>query len=386
MKLKSWGIAALAACLVAAGAHPLRAGEQDELGPVDMASEMEQSEFGTYNSCNSCPTGGGYGSGGMLGGLMGNRPIQIVAGAEYIYAQATFSEALAYVEQDPISGGETFHQIDFGYNSSYSFYGGFYLPDCGGALIFDYTRLTSDGSFAASETSTTDIFGPFEIDGNIAGHASVDLKSYDLGVAKTIPLGCLLSGAQCGDSCDDACAGSGCDGCGGGWCPAWDITWSGGVRFANVGWNNGLTAFDPNNNNAVIDSANTTLNFDGFGGRVGIMGRRYIGQRGLFSLYAKGDFSVLFGNVDLETVITNVAGSAFLRTSNDITVPVTEVELGGSAHLGAHATLSAGYFWSAWHDLGMSPTYSFDAFQISHFDDANILGFNGLFARAEVAF
>ena len=49
-------------------------------------------------------------------------------------------------------------------------------------------------------------------------------------------------------------------------------------------------------------------------------------------------------------------------------------------------TLSAGYFWSAWHDLGMSPEYNYDQFQISHFDDANILGWNGLFGRVEVAF
>jgi hypothetical protein len=247
-------------------------------------------------------------------------------------------------------------------------------------VIFDYTRLTSSGDYAASETSTTNIFGPFEIDGNIEGNADVDLKSYDLSFSKTIPLGCLDTGTGCGDGCDDQCCDSGC-----GWCPAWDITWSGGVRFADVDWNNTITATDPNTT-LFIDSASTTLDFEGMGGRVGIMGRRYLGKRGVFSLYGKGDFSVLLGEVDIETIVTNVAGSAFLRTSNDITVPVTEVELGGSAHLGAHATLSAGYFWSAWHDLGMSSTYSFPQFQVSHYDDANILGWNGLFARAEVAF
>ena len=40
---------------------------------------------------------------------------------------------LAYVEQNAIEGGETWHQIDFDYNSSYSFYGGVYLCDCGGS-------------------------------------------------------------------------------------------------------------------------------------------------------------------------------------------------------------------------------------------------------------
>ena len=387
MKLGTWGSAALAACLAMCGAAPLRAAHSESIAASSMAAEMDDASYGSYDSCNTCPTGG-CSSDGLIGGL-GDRNMQLVFGAEYIYAQATFSEALAYVEQNAVEGGETWHQIDFDYNSSYSFYGGLYLCDCGGSVIFDYTRMTSDGDYAASESTGIDIFGPFEIDGTIEGHADVDLKSYDLSFAKTIPLGCLLGGAGCGDCCDDACCGDGScgNGCGSGWCPAWDITWSGGIRYANVGWGNQITAFDPFANvPTVIDSANTTLDFDGFGGRVGLMGRRYIGKRGLFSVYGRGDWSLLFGNVDIETIVTNQAGSAFLRTSNDITVPVTEIELGASAHLGQHATLSAGYFWSAWHDLGMSPEYNYDQFQISHFDDANILGWNGLFGRVEVAF
>jgi hypothetical protein len=129
------------------------------------------------------------------------------------------------------------------------------------------------------------------------------------------------------------------------------------------------------------------LNFDGFGGHIGLLGRRYLGKRGMFSVYGRGDLSVLFGNVDIQRTTTNLGGISTLSTTNDITVPVTEVELGGSAHLGSHVTASAGYFWAAWHDLGMSPTYSFQQqIQFSHFDDANILGWNGLFGRVEVAF
>jgi hypothetical protein len=344
-----------------------------------MADEME---YESYDSYDSCPTGG-YGGGGLFGDL-GNRPVQMVFGAEYIYAKATFSEALAYVEQNAIEGVDTWQQIDFDYNSSYSFYGGFYLCDCGGSVIFDYTRLTSDGDYAATESPGIDILGPFEVDADIEGHADVDLKSYDLSFSKTIPLGCLLGGTGCGDCCDDGCCGNGC---GGGWCPAWDITWSGGIRYADVGWNNTINGFDPNASvPTLIDSASTSLSFDGFGGRVGLLGRRYIGKRGLFSVYGRGDWSLLYGDVDIETAVTNIAGTAFLRTSNEITVPVTEIELGASAHLGQHATISAGYFWSAWHDLGMSPEYHYDQFQIGHYDDANILGWNGLFGRVEVAF
>jgi hypothetical protein len=104
------------------------------------------------------------------------------------------------------------------------------------------------------------------------------------------------------------------------------------------------------------------------------------------SLYAKGDWSILLGDVEIETLVTNQTGTAFSRKDCEQIIPVTEIELGGSVHLGAHSTLSAGYFWSAWHDLGMSETYNFDQFQVHHYDDGNILGFDGLFARVEVAF
>ncbi len=397
MKLQTWAVAALTLSAIVAGGGRLQAKQAASAGaeaapaapqPGHMAEELEHSELGTYNSC--CDPSAPCCEAGMGGFL--HRPIQLVFGADYLYAKADFSQALSYVEQDLIAGGETWHCFDFDYNSSYSFYGGVYLCDCGGSVIFDYTRLTSDADTAATSTTTDQIFGPFEIDDNIEGHADVDLKSYDLSFAKTIPLGCPLCssckkgcGECCDDKCcDDACCGGGCGGCG--WCPAWDITWSAGVRFADVSWSRGLTGFDPNNDFVPFESYNTRFDWDGFGGRVGLMGRRYIGRRGLVSLYAKGDWSLLVGDYDIVTTVTNAAGSAFLRSSCENIVPVTEIELGGTVHLGCHASVSAGYFWAAWHDLGMREEYDFDQFQISTYDDANILGFDGLFARAEVTF
>jgi hypothetical protein len=407
MKLRFWGMAALAACLLSIDVSDMHAREQEAIAPpsghlgprevpegaydAEAEGSYEGSYHGGFESCSSgdceCDLGcnqGGYGMGGLL-----DRPMQFVVGAEYIYAQATFSEALAYVERDPIAGGETWHQLDFDYESSYSVYGGLYFCDCGGAVTFEYTRLNSSADFEV--TSTPDIFVPFEVTGPgggpIRGGADVEIDSYDLSFAKTIPLGCLQTcGAECGDCCDPCCS----DCCTP--CPAWDITWLGGVRYANVGWNNGAQGF--NGTTGLFDNGYaTSLDFDGIGGRVGLMGRRYFGRRGLFSAYARGDWSILFGECDIETVISDVnAGPiAFARKDNDLTVPVTEIELGGTAHLGAHASLSAGWFLSAWHDLGMSPTYDFETaganiFQTSHYDDANILGFNGFFARAEVAF
>lgn len=409
MKLRSWCAAALAACAVLAGALRVQAEQGKTSGdaPVstDFASELqsqEDAELAAYNQVSMGSVGGGtsmygggggYGGGGVgFGGLL-SRPIQLVFGAEYIYAKANFSDALAFVEQDIVNGGENWRCYDFEYNSSYGFYGGVYLPDCGGAMMFNFRRMTSDADVAADSSSTVDIFGPFEVDNNVEGHADVDLRTFDLSFAKTIPLGCALQcgcGKDCGDCCDDPCCGDGScgsDACGCGWCPAWDITWSGGIRFADVNWSRGLDSFDPLNNRAFIDGYNTTMNFEGFGPRVGLMGRRYIGRRGLVSLFARGDWSLLLGDVELETLVTNQAGTAFHRKDCEQIIPVTEIELGGSVHLGSHATLSSGYFWSAWHDLGTSETYDFQSqFQVGHYDDANILGFDGLFARVEVAF
>ncbi|MAT71612.1 MAG: hypothetical protein CMJ58_19060 [Planctomycetaceae bacterium] len=401
MKLRLWGIAALALCVLAAGAAPGQA--QSKRGKNASVQADDQVDLASYQSVSfgagpagagCCPPSGGW------PGLL-DRPIQLVAGAEYIYARANFSQALAYVESDLVNGGENWVQYDFDYESGYSFYGGIYLCDCGGAVIFDWTNMTSSSGFTAvndppgSTPTNSEIFGPFEVDDNINGFADVDLDTYDLMFSKTIPLGGPMCGGCdsgcddvcCGDvCCDDTCCGDGCGSCGG--CPPWDITWSGGVRFADVSWARGANSYDFSTIPVFLDGYTTTMDFTGFGGRIGLAGRRYFGKKGLFSLYAKGDWSLLVGEINVETLVTNAASSttAFHRTSCDHIVPVTEIEMGGTVHLGCHANITAGYFWSAWHDLGMREEYDFANFQIDSYDDANILGFDGLFVRGEVTF
>jgi hypothetical protein len=70
-------------------------------------------------------------------------------------------------------------------------------------------------------------------------------------------------------------------------------------------------------------------------------------------------------------------------------IPVTEIEAGGSLDLSNNIRLSTGYFIAAWHDLGMRDEYNFTnipQLQLLNYDDANILGFDGFFARVDVAF
>ncbi|MEQ8211351.1 MAG: Lpg1974 family pore-forming outer membrane protein [Lacipirellulaceae bacterium] len=406
MRLKRWGTAALALCLCITGMAQAQQQGGREYQTADAVID-ENVDLASYNDCNTgcsvdgCSSCGG--DGGMLGGIM-DRPLMLIAGAEYIYARANFSQALSYIENDTVNNVVTFNQYDFDYNSSYGFYGGIADCCCGGAIIFDFQRLRSDAVFGPiSDDTAAGIVNivPFEVNppanGFTNGFASVDLQSYGASFQKTIPLGsplCADTCCDCGDTCcgddccGDSCCGDSCcgSGCGCGWCPAWDLTWRGGIRWANVDWSRGANAFDTTTGTAVADDSYVTqLDFEGFGFRTGLEGRRYFGRRGRFSVFAGGDISVLLGDINIRTTVVDGGTPSVFQDSCTHIVPVTEVEMGGTYHIGCHASITAGYFFSAWHDLGMRDEYETNL-QMSHYDDANILGFDGLFARAEVAF
>lgn len=404
MRLKRWGAAALALCLCVTGMAKAQQQGGREYQTAGFSGD-ENVELASYNDCNmGCSVDGcnGSGDGGMLGGIM-DRPLMLIAGAEYIYARANFSQALSYISNDVVNNVFTYNQYDFDYNSSYGFYGGIADCCCGGAIMFNFQRLRSDAAFGpVSDDVNTNILVPFEVDppagGFTTGFATVDLKSYAATFQKTIPLGsplCADSCCDCGDTCcgddccgDDCCGDSCCGGnsCGCCWCPAWDLTWRGGIRFADVDWSRGANAFDVIGATTIPeDSYVTNLNFEGFGFTTGLEGRRYFGRKGKFSVFAGGDISVLLGDINITTTVIEGGNAAVFQDSCTHIVPVTEVEMGGTYHIGCHASISAGYFFSAWHDLGMRDEYNF-ATQLSHYDDANILGFDGFFARAEVAF
>ncbi|MEM9659567.1 MAG: hypothetical protein AAF961_14505 [Planctomycetota bacterium] len=96
---------------------------------------------------------------------------------------------------------------------------------------------------------------------------------------------------------------------------------------------------------------------------------------------------MLCGDLNFDTTVSNVNGQAFHRATFHNVIPVTEIELGGTIQIGCHANITAGYFFAAWHDLGMRDTYDFaPEFQMGLYDDGNILGWEGLFVRGDVAF
>ncbi len=351
---------------------------------------------GCGNDCGGgCSGGNGCSGGGcdLLGGCDSGGGGQLFFGVEYIYARANFSEAIAYLVQDTSQQGlaiDTFHSLDFEYESSYNFYGGYRLNCCGEEIRFNFTRMNSSASAVAPANALL----PFEVAIPPGGqgfiNANVDLSSYDIGYAKTIPLGSPLGGCDtgCGDCCDDGC-GDGCSGCAP-QCPAWDITWTGGVRFAQVDWGRSYLA---SGGGGAPGGANASsrMNFEGAGARFGLEGRRYLGRSGMFSIFLRGDISLLVGNVDIQTQrnVPQTGGADIVNiqtfSARNI-IPVTEIRGGITGHLSRNTLFSAGYFLSAWHDLGFRDQFDFPVFLETEYDDANILGFDGLFVRIETAF
>lgn len=347
-----------------------------------------ESEAGSIQqTCSDCgPTCGpvcDLGVGGGMGGGMGAG--QVFVGAEWLSVRTEFSEATAYREQ--ITGApEVFHQFDMDYGSSYRIYGGYRLCECGGEVRFTYTNFNSDGGGVSDPnpnlgTDGRTFIAPWEIalgDGDqLETVADVNINNYDIGFSKTIPLGCPLACGGCGD-CADCC-----DPCCGPVCPAWDITWTGALRFADV---NSSLSYRDITSTVSPRSAVSTVDFDGVGFRFGLTGRRYFGRSGMLSAYLKGDISLLLGDVT-NTVTQNAAFTGSTMTSTQV-VPITEIEAGLTGYLTQNVSVSVGYLLSAWHDLGHRTEYNYlgSPTQVVSLDDANMMTLDGFFVRAEAAF
>jgi hypothetical protein len=357
--------------------------------------------YGMYDS-GCCDTCGGYGSscscfcppGWSLFGF-GGLPGRFYVTADYVYARASFSEAVAFIIHDPDQAPEffdEFHELDFQYESSFRVGGGYFIDCCDEQIRFMFTRLTS---FAEAFTDDANAVGAFETSpgpgGTLDVSADVDVASYDLEYAKTFRFG----GATCDCECADPCGCEGGVGCGCGGCtpscPEWAITWSGGFRFADVDWQRSYISSNPQ---VPVDrDALTTLDFRGGGPRFGLEGRRYFGPDGCASIFLRGDISLLLGDVDLfeqrisdDPIQTTPPTVQTQTASFRNIIPVTEIETGLSAYMTRNVILSTGYLFSAWHDLGFRDQFAFATFLETNYDDANILGFDGFFARLEASY
>jgi hypothetical protein len=366
------------------------AGDYDASGPCGCEDGSGGCDDGScgYGDCATC-----YdwwpGDDRLFGGPCGDRCGRLCIGADYLYVRASASHATAYTAVTAAAGSQysEIYDLDFRHESSYRLRGSYGLDNCGEELRFTFTRFNSYADAAVTDSTvvgssiTAPFLGAIPDGGQLLVDADVDVKAYDLELAKTIPLGgttmCNGScGCGCGDTCGGGCGCGGCETC----CPAWDITWSGGIRFADADWRRTFEALDAGG--TAVERADTLMNFEGGGVRMGLEGRRYLGCAGIFSVFLRGDLSLLLGNLDMRTVVADLdlETEEVTHSSSRNVIPVTEIEGGLTAQLSCHTRLTGGYMFGAWHDLGFRNDTSICL------DGANILAFDGMFVRLEGCF
>lgn len=297
------------------------------------------------------------------------------AGADYLNARPSFSEATAFarVENFTTNSRQELVQYDFGYSASPRVYVGYRRPDCQAELRFTYTQFAgqahvASGAPVGDTVIILDPTLPICSCTEVNATANVNANIYDIDLLKShcFPASC------CADPCAPAC-------------PGWELTYWFGIRIADISWNSFGEVIDVGSQDLVATNDHR-MNFAGAGPRVGLQARRFFGQQGRLSVFGRANLALLLGQYEIESAYYEAADddtdTNLLR--RDRVIPVTEIEVGLSYHFRKHTTVSAGYFMQAWHDLGMSQQITGQFPQ--GFDDANILSFDGLFVRGEWTF
>ncbi len=354
--------------------------------PVPAPAQMDSGAYepggpdeffdGGYGDCGQACFAGNCRAGGMWYGAV-----------DYLLVRPRFSQDAAEVRQTTTTDTSVTPNVTsqssqaisfpFKYQSAFRASLGYRLLNCGGDINFTYWRLTDSanvGDGPAGGTNQLTIFGNAgnnPANGQLYNaQASVIANLYDFDFAR-----CLSFGGPT----------TPCDIC---FCPRWDLRWSAGVRMADI---------SRTDHNVVSDSTGTALSygaidarFFGAGPRVGMQGRRYFGQSGLLSLYARGNLALMLGNYRINQNSSVPGGGEAATTvfsqlaSIGRLVPSADIEVGGSWQIAPYTLISAGWFFQCFWDLGQSETISGTAFP--PIDTSNILGFDGLFIRGEMLF
>jgi hypothetical protein len=303
-------------------------------------------------------------------------------GGDYVSARVNFSDPAALLVRNVAGGGLDFHDrivpYETGYQSTYRVNAGYRWGTCGESLNFSYFNFNDNTVIDGPEANINVVVaGPMAINCAPGEHLrtglDIEASVYDLDYAKRIPL----------------CT-SNCDPCGDGCCPPWAITWSAGARVGRLDLNTPVQLFDVNN--AVAADGLSEVSFVGAGPKIGIEGRRYMGEMQRWSAYGKGTLSLLLGQYDVEQRLTTVgAPNTTSRQSYNYTriVPVIDLEVGLSRQLGKKTLLTAGYFMQVWIDASTVNNLNQPGVGIlgpANVDDANMTMFDGFMLRVERTF
>ncbi|REK13042.1 MAG: hypothetical protein DWQ37_10490 [Planctomycetota bacterium] len=357
-----------------------------EPGAIPEATAPWQ-EIDTDAGCDTCDTcnadcGGACGSRSCMGGLW-------YGSIDYLLFRPRVSQAVVEVRRqestDSSTSPSTTYLDDhvvawpFKYNSAFRVSAGYRLLDCGGDFQVSYWRLTNDTTFvdgpANPSTNNPLLVGQLENNPgageSLNAWTGITANIIDADFAK-----CISMGGPC----------SPCDTC---FCPRWDLRFFAGARAADISRYNDNAVIDVDGDESSVGNINAR--FVGAGPRVGIQGRRYFGQCGLWSVYAKGAQGLLIG--DYKETRTLSVPSETGTTPNQVTnefntfsrmIPVSDIEIGGTWQAAPYTFISVGYFFQCWWDLGYGEQIQGTNF--GALDSSNILGFDGLFVRGEMLF
>ncbi len=303
-------------------------------------------------------------------------------GADYVNARVNFSDPAAIVVRQVAGGGFDLHDqiipYETGYQSTYRVNAGYRWGACGESLNFSYFNFNSATVVNSPDVNANVVVaGPFALNCNPGEHLrtglDVSANVYDLDYAKRIPI-CSCNNDPCG-------------GCG---CPPWALTWSAGARIGTLDLTSPTQLFDVNG--ALAVDALSEVTFRGAGPRVGLEGRRYLGDCARWSVYGKSSLSLLLGHYDVDMRLVDLGGlngNARQELSYTRIVPVIDLEVGLTRQLGKKTMLTAGYFMQTWIDASTVNNLNqpgVGQLAPANVDDANMTMFDGFMVRIERVF
>jgi hypothetical protein len=287
----------------------------------------------------------------------------LYAGGDFLLIRPTFSSAIAFVRSN---AGATStgaieqlcaQELNFDYRAAFRVFCGYQLDNCT-ALQFTYTNMDNradvNGAVGFGQLGQT-LIDPFgntvKMGESILTHAVVRMNIYDIELTRTI----LLEKANL------------------------DINLLAGARLADLN-----QAYEAQILGVAPSLGDFTQTFTGAGPRLGVGVDWWLGTHKWFALYAKSDMALLLGGLDVNTTVNQVGFTGQQSACRTRLIPVFEAELGVAWRPLPALTISAGYLFQAWFDLGLADGTFGGQFTQAH--DSNILSFDGLTVRACLSF
>jgi hypothetical protein len=294
-------------------------------------------------------------------------------GGEYLLIRTHFSEAVAFATvNDALTAGGLQRsvqasELDFDYDSSFRAFVGY---DFGSGSEIQFTYWNFDTSTAVAGLpgpgqTIVDPFGNLALPGmGINTSASVRLNVFDLDFRKNLAF------------CHNRLG----------------LTLATGLRVADVD-----QYYDSiiNAGGVTVSRGDFNVQFTGIGPHFDAQTSTWFGSANQFSLFGSLGTAILIGDYEIGTNVV-VPGFAVGGQFADRTraVPVLESRLGASWRLNPAITLSAGWMFQAWFNIGTSGgTFDGERLPVAPVDtafggadDADIMSFDGLFLRAEAQF